>query len=114
MNTEKYQFDLSKIITQHPGGYPDIMATLERYSDHLVIWSTFTSELDPQNPRERKIVEEKHEISYADILTAIHETIKDTRTSGLIAGQIQSILTKYGLPVIGNDMWLQPAEMWSV
>ena len=111
--------DLSKLITQHPGGYPDILAMLEANSGHEIEWTT-ERELPALHDykdgtyiitREAQKVKENHSITCGEILEEI-KAIPNNKISGLIAAAIQKILAKYNLPTTSDKKWLEPAALW--
>jgi hypothetical protein len=109
--------DLSKITTQHPGGYPDIFEELKRNNSHLIRWETTKQIQDPEDPTKWINYKENHSISCGEIFNEISDLLKsepNRDVTGCAASIVQKILAKYNLPISVDKKWLQPAMMWFV
>lgn len=106
--------NVEKIVTQHPGGYGDILAALESHASQSITHTTVRRTRDPNDPQ--KYIDEPvtHETRCSDILKEIEKELAAANKSstGEIASEINRVLSRHGLPTPGDPRWKQPAEKW--
>lgn len=113
---------VNDLVTQHPGGWNDIVAATRAYAPNFVVSSSqlrwvldfiVTKKKGLEMPSPAKVfvpgeymVEER---KLVDILDSDF-----VGASGSIASGIFRIFIKYGIPVPGDKEWLKPASTWSI
>lgn len=109
-------YDLSKIMTVHPGGYNDIMETLARKGATMIHYTEQKVMRDEKDPQKMVVKTIGHQIASIDIHDEIEKTVEANLQfcTGMVASAIQGILAKYGLPDPTKPKWLEPTEMWFV
>lgn len=115
--TMKQPHDLAALTTQHPGGYPDIIAALKANGGKEIKWIKVDQIRDPNTPPSEgpKWIERRTEqtIFAGDLLPKIEKALAETEAvSGRVAAAICHVLAAYQLPTPGDPRWLTPAERW--
>lgn len=105
--------DLSTIVTQHPGGYPDILAWLKANGNERAVYKTSKLERDEKDPTVTHEVFTTHKLRFETIAEKIERALAETPPiSGLQAGVIQSYLATYNLPTPSSPIWVESSITW--
>ena len=88
---------LNDLVTEHPGGWADILQALQAHAGE----SLNVSKLPVIKPKQ---------VDAGDIAYKLANL--ENSCSGLLANEAQAELAKAGLPLPGTKHWLEPAEKW--
>lgn len=111
---------LEPMVSEHPGGYLEILEFLRDNPDIPVkyrkSWVEYVEEKDENEElvMRSKIMHEDGEVRTGLILSELLELIEQNlgQSTGTIANLIHRTLLIYGLPVPGTADWRKETETW--
>ena len=113
---------LTDMITQHPGGWSDIIANVGAYARGMTV------DVSSMNWVQEYMRTEKGKVSSISITkvpmpdghTSSNVNLYDflctdfDGSSGVIASNIYRVMMRYGFPVPGDKEWLKPSSSWGI
>lgn len=113
---------VTDLVTQHPGGWADIVAACRAYAPEKVVVVSTSSWTDDHIMKTKRGAT-MSSVTVVPVFAGMHDDkcklidVLDADipgVSGEIAAGIYRIFLKYGIPVPGDKLWMKPASTWDI